>query len=164
MISFQMFFWTISYTGIFYTVLVLIWRKNLEEKVNIYNQQLNIWWNKWRINWRLHNWQSRRTGLMDSKYVPIKPLPLLTHIPIASYAHAICNLVLTLFPMGGGWFNPLIVYHVTTPVLNRVKTYPPAHDPDAAPPFSVHSAAVKQVPFRKVFPDWLLKKLKKKSC
>ena len=37
------FFWTISYIGIFYTVLVLIYRKNLVGKINIYNQQLNNW-------------------------------------------------------------------------------------------------------------------------
>ena len=27
-------------------------------------------------------------------------------------------------------------------------TYPPAQEPEAAPPFSIHSADVKQVPFR----------------
>ena len=31
----------------------------LVEKVNIYNKQLNIWCN----NWRLHNWLSKRTRL-----------------------------------------------------------------------------------------------------
>ena len=35
--------------------------------------------------------------------------------------------------------------------------YPPAHDPEDAPPFSPHSALVKQVPFLKVFPLELLK-------
>ena len=35
-------------------------KKKIVEKVNIYNQQLNIW----RNNWRLHNWQCRRTRLV----------------------------------------------------------------------------------------------------
>ena len=35
-------------------------------------------------------------------------------------------------------------------------TYPPAQEPEAAPPFSIHSADVKQVPFRKVLPEPLL--------
>ena len=39
----RFFFKTISYIGIFYTVLVLIYRKNLVGKINIYNQQLNNW-------------------------------------------------------------------------------------------------------------------------
>ena len=54
--EFRDVFLTISYIGIFCNVLVLIWRKNLVEKVN---QQSNIWWN----NWGLLNWQSGRTRL-----------------------------------------------------------------------------------------------------
>ena len=47
-----------------YTYLVLILTKKSCRKSKYYYQQLNIWPN----NWRLHNWQSRRTWLMKVKW------------------------------------------------------------------------------------------------
>ena len=38
----------------------------------------------------------------------------------------------------------------TNRFLNSFDCYPPAQDPDEEPPFSIHSALVKHVPFRKV--------------
>ena len=40
-------------------------KKNLVEKVNIYNQQLNFW----RNNWRLHNWRCRKPWLYLSSFL-----------------------------------------------------------------------------------------------
>ena len=61
--SFQMIFlknqlyWHFLYCFGFYL------KKNLVEKVNIYNQQLNFW----RNDWRLHNWCCRKPLLMIFK-------------------------------------------------------------------------------------------------
>ena len=39
-------------------------------------------------------------------------------------------------------FKNVLALHI------ELYSYPPAQEPEAAPPFSIHSADVKQVPFR----------------
>ena len=73
-------------------------KKNLVEKVNIYNQQLNIWWN----NWHLHNWWSRRTRL-NCPYFPVK-FPLLLRTDSKGRWHKVTSGQKT-FESGQRWLD-----------------------------------------------------------